>query len=340
MTASPDARTESASTPGDATPGDATPGDATPGDATPGDATPGDATPATGPAGHVAPVVIDGRALAANVREDVRRRAAALRAAGRPARLDAILACGDDGAEIYARKQASTCEDLGIEYRLHELSSSANFEDVAGRVLLMNEDDAVTAIMIHLPLPPGVDTERIQSLIDVDKDVEGVNPANIGNVVYGRRSLVPCTALAVMEMIESTGVELRGARCVVVGASNIVGKPIAVLLMRAGATVVSTNVHTRDQAELTRLADVLIAAVGKPDLITADMVKPGATVIDVGVNRVKVTLPDGTRRSRTVGDVAYDAVSQVAGAISPVPGGVGPMTVAMLLRNTVDAAEH
>lgn len=295
---------------------------------------------AAAPATEPAPLVIDGRALAETVREDVRRRATALRDAGRAARLDAILACGDGGAEIYARRQASTCEDLGIEYRLHELPPNASFEDVAGRVLLMNEDDAVTAIMIHLPLPPGVDTERIQSLIDVDKDVEGVNPANIGNVVYGRRSLVPCTALAVMEMIESTGLDLKGARCVVVGASNIVGKPIAVLLMRAGATVISTNVHTRDQPELTRLADVLIAAVGKPDLITAGMVKPGATVIDVGVNRVEVTMPDGTTRRRTVGDVAYDEVSAVAGAISPVPGGVGPMTVAMLLRNTVDAAEH
>ncbi|MEY2714616.1 MAG: hypothetical protein RIT24_959 [Planctomycetota bacterium] len=188
--------------------------------------------------------------------------------------------------------------------------------------------------MLHLPLPAGVDVERIQSLIAPEKDVEGVNPANIGNVVYGRRSLVPCTALASVEMIESTGVELRGSRCVIVGASNIVGKPIAVLLMRAEATVISTNKFTRAIAELTRSADVLVAAAGVPGLIKADMVKPGAVVIDVGINRV--TGADG--KSMTVGDVAFDEVRGVAGFISPVPGGVGPMTVAMLLRNTVDAA--
>ena len=282
--------------------------------------------------------IIDGKALAATVREQVRIRADALRAAGRQARLDAILTAGDAGAEIYAHRQRETCADLGIEYRLHELPTTATFEDVAGRVLLMNDDDDVRAIMIHLPLPDGVDTERIQSLIDIDKDVEGVNPANIGNIVYGRRSLVPCTALAVMEMIESTGLNLKGKRCCVVGASNIVGKPIAVLLMRAEATVISTNIHTVEQQKLTREADVLVAAVGKPGLITADMVKPGAIVIDVGVNRIKVPTKSGKFRRKTVGDVDFDAVAQVAGALSPVPGGVGPMTVAMLLRNTVDAA--
>jgi methylenetetrahydrofolate dehydrogenase (NADP+)/methenyltetrahydrofolate cyclohydrolase len=188
--------------------------------------------------------------------------------------------------------------------------------------------------MLHLPLPAGVDVERVQSLIAPEKDVEGVNPANIGNVVYGRRSLVPCTALASVEMIESTGVELRGARCVIVGASNIVGKPIAVLLMRAEATVISTNKFTRGIADLTRSADVLVAAAGVPGLIKGDMIKPGAVVIDVGINRIAG--PDG--KSITVGDVAFDEAVEVAGHLSPVPGGVGPMTVAMLLRNTVDAA--
>jgi methylenetetrahydrofolate dehydrogenase (NADP+)/methenyltetrahydrofolate cyclohydrolase len=191
-------------------------------------------------------------------------------------------------------------------------------------------------MMVHLPLPDGLDTERIQSLIAVDKDVEGVNPANIGNVVYGRRSLVPCTALAVMEMIESTGISLPGTRCVCVGASNIVGKPVAVLLMWAEATVISTNIHTSDITSLTSTADVLVSAVGKPALVTAEMVKPGAVVIDVGISRI--TTREG--QSRTVGDVAFDEVAEVAGHISPVPGGVGPMTVAMLLRNTVDAAQR
>ncbi len=283
--------------------------------------------------------IIDGKALAAQVKEDIKRRVAKLRAGGRPVRLDAILAPpagGDSGATIYARNQATTCKELGIEYHLQELPAGAAFADIAGRVLLMNEDDDIRAIMVHLPLPAGVDTERIQSLIAVEKDVEGVNPANIGNIIYGRRSLVPCTALAVMEMIESTGVKLPGATAVCVGASNIVGKPVVVLLMRAEATVISTNVHTRNLAEITRNADVLVTAAGKPGLIGKSMVKDGAVVVDVGINRIKGA--DG--KLQTVGDVDFAAVSETAGWISPVPGGVGPMTVAMLLRNTVDAAER
>ena len=283
--------------------------------------------------------IIDGKVLAAQVKDRLKKRIASLKPKGKSVRLDAILASHDSAAAIYARNQASTCEEIGIEYHLQELearSGKDGFADIAGRVLLMNADENISAIMVHLPLPDGVDTERIQSLIATDKDVEGVNPANIGNVVYGRRSLVPCTALAVMEMIESTGVKLPGANCVVVGASNIVGKPVAVLLMKAEGTVISTNVHTRNLAEFTRSADVLVAAVGKPGLITRNMVKPGAVVVDVGINRVSGA--DG--KTRTVGDIAFDEVAEVAGWLSPVPGGVGPMTVAMLLRNTVDAAER
>ncbi len=275
--------------------------------------------------------IIDGKALSGVVREALVTR---IKAAGRPVRLDAVLVGGDRAAGIYAENQAKTCAAVGIDYRLHRLPDGAGYDDIAGRILLLNTEEDVRAIMLHLPLPAGVDHERIQALIAPEKDVEGVNPANIGNVVYGRRSLVPCTALASVEMIESTGVELRGARCVIVGASNIVGKPIAVLLMRAEATVISTNKFTRGIADLTRSADVLVAAAGVPGLIKGDMVKQGAVVIDVGINRVAG--PDG--KSLTVGDVAFDEVREVAGFLSPVPGGVGPMTVAMLLRNTVDAA--
>jgi methylenetetrahydrofolate dehydrogenase (NADP+)/methenyltetrahydrofolate cyclohydrolase len=275
--------------------------------------------------------LIDGKSLSGAVRETLMAR---IKSAGKPVRLDAVLVGGDRAAGIYAENQAKTCAAVGIDYRLHRLPEGAGYDDIAGRILLLNTEDDVRAIMLHLPLPAGVDHERIQALIAPEKDVEGVNPANIGNVVYGRRSLVPCTALASVEMIESTGVELRGARCVIVGASNIVGKPIAVLLMRAEATVISTNKFTRGIADLTRSADVLVAAAGVPGLIKGDMVKPGAVVIDVGINRVAG--PDG--KSLTVGDVAFDEAREVAGFISPVPGGVGPMTVAMLLRNTVDAA--
>ena len=273
---------------------------------------------------------IDGKDLSARVKADLRDR---ILRAGRPVRLDAVLASPDKGAALYAHNQAKTCAEVGIEYHLHELSPEASYEDVAGRVLLMNTDDSVRAIMVHMPLPPAVDAERVQSLIAPEKDVEGVNPANIGNVVYGRRSLVPCTALATLEMIEHTGIDLRGARAVVVGASNIVGKPIAVLLMRAEATVVSANKFTHGLAALCREADVVVAAAGVPGLVKPEWIKPGAVVVDVGINRVKQ--PDG--RTMTVGDVD-PAVAGVAGWLSPVPGGVGPMTVAMLLRNVVDAA--
>ena len=280
--------------------------------------------------------IIDGRALAKNVKATLASRIERLRACDTPVRLDAILVGSDGSAAIYARNQGTACRELGIEHVLHQLPDDARDDEIAGRVMLLNAEPLVHAVMVHLPLPSGVDTERIQSMIDPVKDVEGVNPANIGNIVYGRRSLVPCTALAVMEMIESTGIDLPGTQCVCVGASNIVGKPVVVLLMRDQATVISTNKYTPQLGSLTRTADVLISAAGTPGLITADMVKPGAVVIDVGISRVEA--PDGTRR--TVGDVAFDEVAAVASAVSPVPGGVGPMTVAMLLRNTVESASR
>lgn len=281
--------------------------------------------------------IIDGRQISREVRAAVSRRVKALGTAGRTPRLDAVLAeCNADTASrVYAENQKKTCAELGIEYHLHALSDSCTFETIAGRVLLLNHDPDVHAIMVHLPLPEHVDYYRIQSLIAPEKDVEGVNPANIGNIVYGRSSLAPCTALAVVKMIASTGIELRGKRAVVVGASDHAGKPIAVMLMRPQATVISCNEHTEDITALTRTADVLIAAAGVPRLVTPDWIKPGAVVIDVGIHRV----PDpDTGRLRTVGDV-HPGVAEVAGHLSPVPGGVGPVTVAVLLENVVSAAE-
>ena len=274
--------------------------------------------------------IIDGKAIGAQVRMEIRKR---IEAAKRSVRLDAVLVGNDRAAAIYAQNQAKTCAEAGIEYHLHTLPASCGYDEIAGRILLMNTEESIKAIMLHLPLPSGVDTERIQSLIAPEKDVEGVNPANIGNVVYGRRSLVPCTALAVLEMIESTGITLRGAKCVVVGASNIVGKPIAVLLMRAEATVVSANKFTKSLSMLTREADVVVAAAGVASLVKPDWIKSGAVVVDVGINRI----PGADGKSVTVGDVDPQ-VAEIAGWMSPVPGGVGPMTVAMLLRNVAEAA--
>lgn len=281
--------------------------------------------------------ILDGKAIAQRVRDEIAQRVKTIRDRAGAVRLDAILAAGpDSAAAVYAESQGKACEMVGIDYHLHRLPANASYDDVAGRVLLLNTEDDVTGVMVHMPLPEGIDEYSIQRLIAPEKDVEGVNPANIGNIVYGRSSLAPCTAIAVRTMIESTGVELRGKTCVIVGASNIVGKPVAVLLMKHEATVVSTNKYTRDIADLTRRADVLVAAAGVPGLITRDMVKPGAIVVDVGTTRVT----DDEGKTRTVGDVAFDEVSRKAGWISPVPGGVGPVTVAMLLRNVVDAAER
>lgn len=283
--------------------------------------------------------IIDGRALASGVRADTAARVAAMKATGVPVRLDAVLVDTGEaggGARVYAESQGRTCAELGIEYRLHTLGSGATADDVMGRVMVLSGRDDVSAIMVHLPLPHGVDTFEVQRCIDPDKDVEGVNPANIGNIVCGRWSLAPCTALAVVTMVESTGIDLRGKKVVIIGAGDVVGKPIAVLMMRREATVISCNIHTRDVPELARSADVVVAAAGVAGLVKAEWVRPGAVVIDVGVN--VVAGPDG--KKRTVGDVDFDRVKDVAGWISPVPGGVGPVTVAMLLKNVADAAER
>ena len=280
--------------------------------------------------------IIDGRSIAARVRRELMERITALTARGGRCRLDAVIVGPNQGGRVYASNQARSCGEIGIEYRLHELPETAGLEDILATVDQLNQDPDVTAVMVHLPLPEGIEAEQVQARIDAAKDVEGVNPANIGNVLYGRRSLVPCTALATMTLVESTGISLPGKVVVCVGASNIVGKPVAVLLMRAEATVISTNVHTPDLAARCREADVVISATGVPELVTAEMIRPGAVVIDVGIARVKDDVSD---RVRTVGDVDFERVVEVAGWISPVPGGVGPVTVAMLLRNTVEAAE-
>ncbi len=288
----------------------------------------------------MAATIIDGKALAARSREDLASRVAHVRDRGGSVGLDALLVVSQapdavGPSRVYAENQKRTCETLGIDYRLHELVCSSA-DDIAGRILVLNEREQCTAIMLHLPVPPGVDPYDVQRLIDPIKDVEGVNPANIGNVVYGRDGYAPCTALSAIALIESTGIDPKGKLAVVVGASDVVGKPLAVLLMRQEATVISCNEFSPDLAELTKRADILIAAAGVPGLITSEMTKPGAVVIDVGVNRVRGE--DG--KTRTVGDVDFQGVQPVASFISPVPGGVGPMTVAVLLRNVVKAAER
>ena len=266
---------------------------------------------------------IDGAALAAGIRQDVTAGVRALADKGRGVHLTAILVGSTHAGELYAERQRQACQAVGIQYELRTLPADAQQKDVAKLILSLNHDPSITGIMLHLPVPRHLDATDLQYQIDPVKDVEGVNPANIGYVVYGHTLIAPCTALAVIELIKSTGIALRGAEAVVVGASEIAGKPIALLLTEQMATITLCHIATRDLASHTRRAEVLVVAVGKPGLITGDHVKEGAVVIDVGINRM--TLPDGTKK--TVGDVDVDTVYPKIGRLSPVrPNGVGPMT--------------
>jgi methylenetetrahydrofolate dehydrogenase (NADP+)/methenyltetrahydrofolate cyclohydrolase len=284
--------------------------------------------------------IIDGKALSAAIREKVKVEIAALKAAGKPVRLVAIMVGDNDAAKVYAENQRKTCAQVGIEYQLKTLPAGTSQAGLHALIGQLNADDSVTGIFLHSPLAGGLELQQAQYQIDVIKDVEGVNPANIGHVVYGHTIIAPCTALAVVELIDSTGVKLEGADVTVVGASRIVGRPLSLLLTERNATVTLCHIHTKDTPAACRKADVVVVAVGKPGLLRADHVKPGAVVIDVGINRVRVTDAFGkVTTEKTTGDVDFDEVSKVAGWITPVPGGVGPMTVAMLLRNTLRAAK-
>lgn len=276
--------------------------------------------------------LIDGAALADTIKQEVRAGVAALKT---PVHLTAVLVGGSHAAELYAQRQAQSCAAVGIDYQLLNLPAQISAHDLKTEIRRLNGDPAVTGIMMHLPLPAHMDRARLQYEIDVVKDVEGVNPANIGYVVYGHTLIAPCTALAVIELIKSTHVAIRGTEAVVVGASEIAGKPIALLLAEQMATVTLCHIATRDLRAHTSRADIVVVAVGKAGLITGEHVREGAIVIDVGINRVNQA--DGT--SKTVGDVVFETVEKKAAHITPVPGGVGPMTVAILLRNTLRSAE-
>jgi len=283
----------------------------------------------------MAATLIDGAALAAQTKQEVSDRVRALKDRGRSVHLTAVLVGSPAGGELYAERQRQACQAVGIDYELRNLPPDADERAVAGLITSLNRDPSVTGVMLHLPLPGHLDATQLQYQIDPVKDVEGVNPANIGYVVYGHTLIAPCTALAVIELIKSTGVTLRGAEAVVVGASEIAGKPIALLLTGEMATVTLCHVATRDLSAHTRRGEILVVAVGKAGLITSEHVREGAVVIDVGINRVT----DSSGVKKTVGDVDFPRVQPIAGWITPVPGGVGPMTVAMLLKNTVRSGE-
>jgi len=280
--------------------------------------------------------IIDGNALAARIKTETLACVGTLATEGVGVSLAAVMVGDPAAGEIYARSQRLRCQAVGIDYRLHTLPSDAREADVRAKIHELNADPSVTGILLNLPLPPGLDTPAMQYCIDPYKDVEGVNPSNIGLLFYDTPIVAPCTALAVMEILKEANVDPRGLDAVVVGQGPIAGRPVSLFLLQKMATVTSCHVATRELHEHTRRADLLIVAVGSPHLIRADHVRPGAVVIDVGTNRIT----DSAGRSKLLGDVAFDEVREVAAAITPVPGGVGPVTVAILLRSAAQAARQ
>jgi methylenetetrahydrofolate dehydrogenase (NADP+)/methenyltetrahydrofolate cyclohydrolase len=286
-------------------------------------------------------VDLDGRALADRIRAENAAAVEALRRAGRAPRLVSIQVGRDEASEAYVRGQRRGAEAWGVDYRTRLLPATTPAEDVRGAIEELNADPQATGLLLQLPLPPGLPARALQHAIHPDKDVEGVHPENLGSVVHGTPHLAPCTALAVVALLESSGAPIRGAEAVVVGHSEIVGKPVALLLLARDATTTVCHKHTTGLADHTRRADLLVVAVGRAGLVTADMVKPGAVVVDVGINSVPASGPDGAAgKTRLVGDVDYEGVVAKGCRVSPVPGGVGPVTVAMLLRNTILAAQR
>ncbi|MBP8035166.1 MAG: bifunctional methylenetetrahydrofolate dehydrogenase/methenyltetrahydrofolate cyclohydrolase FolD [Burkholderiaceae bacterium] len=276
--------------------------------------------------------VIDGVKLAATIREDVAARTAVLATHGIKPGLAVVLVGSDPASQVYVRNKVTACEKAGMHSVLEQYPADMTQEALLSRIETLNADPSIHGILVQLPLPKHIDSHRVIEAIAADKDVDGFHISNAGLLMTGTPLFRPCTPYGVMKMLESEQAVLRGAVAVVVGASNIVGKPMAMLLQAAGATVTICNSKTRDLAWHTRHADIVVVATGKPGMITGDMIKPGAIVIDVGINRGA----DG----KLCGDVDYTSAKEVAGAITPVPGGVGPMTIAMLLVNTLEAAER
>jgi len=284
--------------------------------------------------------IIDGKAIAEKVRQTVAEDVAAMVAAGQPRPGLATVLVGDNPAsQVYVSSKQKACAQAGIESFGYKLEASVSQDEVENLVKELNADPKVNGILVQLPLPSGLDEERVLSAIRIEKDVDGFHPLNIGRLAQkGRDPLfVPCTPFGAIFMLEQIGTQLDGTNAVVLGRSNIVGMPVALLLVRRNATVTICHSRSRDLPGIVRRADVLIAAVGRAEMVRGDWVKPGAVVIDVGINRIED--PTHPKGSRLVGDVCFSEVKEVASAITPVPGGVGPMTIAMLLRNTVRAAK-
>lgn len=274
--------------------------------------------------------ILDGKALAAEIRSEVKTQVAALAEKGVSTALAVILVGDDSASQVYVRNKIKACADTGIRSLEFRMPAETTQQQLLAKIAELNADENVDGILVQLPLPKQINADAVISAIAPAKDVDGFHVANAGALVTGKQGFVPCTPFGVMRLIEKSGVNPRGKSAVIVGRSNIVGKPMALLLLAADATVTVAHSRTPDLSAVTRNADILVAAVGRAKLIKADMVKPGAVVIDVGMNR------DET--GKLCGDVDFAEVKEIAGSITPVPGGVGPMTIAMLMQNTVLAA--
>jgi methylenetetrahydrofolate dehydrogenase (NADP+)/methenyltetrahydrofolate cyclohydrolase len=276
--------------------------------------------------------LIDGNALSKQLRGDVARRAAALRARGVIPGLAVVLVGENPASQVYVRNKVKACQDSGLHSVLEQHPATLCEADLLARVDALNRDPAIHGILVQLPLPAHIDAQKVIEAISPEKDVDGFHVASAGALMVGQPGFWPCTPYGCMKMLESIGYELKGKHAVVIGRSNIVGKPMALMLLQKNATVTICHSGTKDLKALTLQADVVVAAVGKRNVLTADMVKPGAVVIDVGMNR--------NDEGKLCGDVDFSGVKEVAGWITPVPGGVGPMTITMLLVNTLEAAER
>ena len=275
--------------------------------------------------------ILDGKALSQKIKEDLRDKVTQLKENGINVGLAVIIVGNDSASRVYVNNKKKACEVCGIYSEEHALPEETTEEELLALIDCLNARKDINGILVQLPLPKGIDSEKVLLRILPEKDVDAFHPVNVGKIMIGNFDFLPCTPAGVMELIRLTGIEVSGKECVVVGRSNIVGKPQAMLLLHENGTVTICHSRTKNLKEVCRRADILVAAVGKAKFITAEMVKDGAIVIDVGMNR--------DENGKLCGDVDYDAVSSVASAITPVPGGVGPMTIAMLMRNTVKAAE-
>ena len=276
--------------------------------------------------------IIDGKQVAARCREELKQQVAALRARGIIPGLAVILVGEDPASQVYVRNKHRACEELGIHSEQYTLSADTDRQTLLDLITELDGREEIDGILVQLPLPGHLDEKEILSAIDPAKDVDSFHPQNVGRLVIGDYFFAPCTPSGILTLIDSAGVDLTGKECVVIGRSNIVGKPMALMLLHRNATVTVCHSKTRDLPSVTRRADVLISAVGKAGFVTADMVKPGAVVIDVGMNR--------NQAGKLCGDVDFESVSRAAGYLTPVPGGVGPMTITMLLRSTVLSAQN